>query len=230
MARRFSESFKRNLKRLLYERYRLVILRGQVVLDMEKMSNLTTRDFLRVCSLHAIAEEIYAKPVKGSVAELGVYQGHFAKDINAVFPDRNMYLFDTFQGFSEKDKEIDIGGGFSSAAEDFSDTNVEMVLEKMSHREKVTVRAGYFPESVQETDKDERFAFVSIDTDLYKPIYDGLRFFYPRLNPGGYIFIHDYNNKDYPGVNAAVKKYCEEENINCFPLVDPCGTGVIAKG
>jgi O-methyltransferase len=230
MPQIFSESFKKNLKRQLYERYRLVILRGQVVLDMEKMSNLTTRDSLRVCSLHAIAEEIYTKPVEGSVAELGVYQGHFAKDINAEFPDRNLYLFDTFQGFSEQDKEVDRSSGLSSATEDFSDTSVDLVLKKMSYPEKVRIRAGYFPESTQETDKQERFAFVSIDTDLYKPIYDGLQFFYPRLNPGGYIFVHDYNNKDYPGVKAAVRKYCEEENINCFPLVDPCGTGVIAKG
>ena len=230
MTPRVSESFKKNLKRLLYERYRLVILRGQVVLDMDKMSNLTTRDSLRVCSLHAVGEEIAAKSVKGSVSELGVYQGDFAKHINAVFPDRNLYLFDTFQGFSERDKKVDIGAGFSSAAEDFSDTNVDMVLAKMRHPEKVTIRAGYFPESLREADEQERFAFVSIDTDLYKPIYDGLRFFYPRLSPGGYIFVHDYNNKDYPGVNAAVRKYCEEENINCFPLVDPCGTGVVAKG
>lgn len=230
MSQIFSKSFRKNLKRLLYERYRLVILRGQVVLDMDKLSNLTTRDSIRVCSLHAVAEEIYSKSVHGNVAELGVYQGDFAKDIHAVFPDRNLYLFDTFQGFSEQDQKIDRGGGFSSAAEDFSDTNVDLVLEKMLHPEKVTIRAGYFPESIQAIDPKEYFAFVSIDADLYKPIYDGLAFFYPRLSSGGFIFIHDYNNKDYPGVKAALRKYCEEEKISCFPLVDPCGTAVITKG
>jgi O-methyltransferase len=187
-------------------------------------------DSVRVCSLYAIAKEIGAKSIRGSVAELGVYQGDFAQHIHAAFPDRKLYLFDTFQGFSERDKEVDVSGGFSSAAEDFSDTNVDLVLNKLGRPDNVAVRAGYFPESVQEADKQECFAFVSIDTDLYKPIYDGLQFFYPRLSPGGYIFVHDYNNKDYPGVNAAVRKYCEEEKINCFPLVDPCGTGIIAKG
>jgi O-methyltransferase len=230
MAHKVSESFKKNLKRLLYERYRLVILRGQVVLDMERLSHLPTWDSLRVCSLHAVSEEIYAKSIMGSVSELGVYKGAFAKHINAVFPDRKFYLFDTFQGFDKRDKQVEVSGGFSSAAEDFSDTNVDSVLQKLGHPEKVIVRAGYFPESVQEADKQERFAFVHIDTDLYKPIYDGLQFFYPRLSSGGFIFIHDYNNKDYPGVKAAVRKYCEEERINCFPLVDPCGTGVITRG
>lgn len=51
MAQIFSKSFRKNLKRFLYERYRLVILRGQVVLDMDKLSMLTTRDSIRVCSL-----------------------------------------------------------------------------------------------------------------------------------------------------------------------------------
>jgi O-methyltransferase len=230
MAQIFSKSFRKNFKRLLYERYRLVVLRGQVVLDMEKLSNLTTRDSIRVCSLHAVAEEIRSKSVSGSVAELGVYQGDFAKHIHGEFPDRSLYLFDTFQGFSQKDQEVDRGGGFSSASEDFSDTSVNLVLEKMDHSEKIQIRAGYFPETVQDSDKAASFAFVSIDADLYKPIYDGLAFFYPRLSPGGFIFIHDYNNKDYPGVKAALRKYCEEEKINCFPLVDPCGTAVITKG
>ncbi|HEX4019577.1 MAG TPA: TylF/MycF/NovP-related O-methyltransferase [Acidobacteriaceae bacterium] len=230
MANSSSESFKKKLKRALYERLGLVIMRGQIVLEMHRLSNLTSRDYIRVCSLALVAEEIQANAVPGSVAELGVYKGDFAKHINAAFPGKALYLFDTFQGFSEKDKGVDVEGGFSSATEDFSDTTVDLVLKKMEHRQNVTIRAGYFPDSVQEADHRESFAFVSIDTDLYKPIYDGLQFFYPRLSKGGYIFLHDYNNPDYPGVKAAVKKYCSEEGINCFPLVDPCGTAVITKG
>lgn len=230
MAHSLSKSFRKKLKRLLYKRFRLVIMRGQIVLDMTSLSGLTSRDYIRVGSLEAVAEEIRANSVGGSVAELGVYQGDFAKHIHTAFPDRNLYLFDTFEGFSETDKGVDRAGGFSAATEDFSDTNVDLVLKKMEHREKVIVRAGYFPESLQDTDKQEFFAFVSIDADLYKPIYHGLQFFYPRLSKGGYIFVHDYNNHDYPGVKAAVRKYCEEEGVNCFPLVDPCGTAVITKG
>lgn len=216
MPQIFSKSFRKNLKRLLYERYRLVVLRGQVVLDMEKLSNLTTRDSIRVCSLHAVAEEIHSHSVIGNVAELGVYQGEFARYIHREFPDRNLYLFDTFQGFSQQDQEVDRSGGFSSAAEDFSDTSVNLVLGKMDDPDRVKIRAGYFPESVQETDLTKSFAFVSIDADLYKPIYDGLAFFYPRLSPGGFIFIHDYNNKDYPGAKAAVESTANKKRSAAF--------------
>lgn len=230
MAQSLSKRFKKDLKRLLYQRFRLVIMRGQIVLDMDRLSHLTSRDYIRVCSLASVAEEIHAKQVPGCVAELGVYQGDFAKHIHAAFPDRNLYLFDTFEGFSEKDKGAELGGGFSSATEDFSDTSVDTVLKKLEHPEKAVVRAGYFPASIQESDKAQSFAFVSIDADLYKPIYDGLQFFYPRLSKGGHIFVHDYNNADYPGAKAAVQQYCTETGISYFPLVDPCGTAVITRG
>ena len=230
MAQTLAASFKKKLKHSLYERFGLVIMRGQIVLEMERLSNLTSWDYIRVCSLELVAEEIRNNSVKGCVAELGVYRGNFAKHIHSAFPDRNLYLFDTFEGFNEKDKRAEIDGGFSSAMEDFSDTTVDQVLKKIGNPNHVTVRAGYFPDSIQEPETRESFAFVHIDADLYKPIYDGLKFFYPRLSPGGYIFVHDYNNQEYPGVKAAVKKYCRESGINCFPLVDPCGTAVLTKG
>ena len=54
---------------------------------------------LRVKQLLFCAEEIYRNEVKGSVAEAGVYKGDFAQYINAFFPGRKCYLFDSFNGF-----------------------------------------------------------------------------------------------------------------------------------
>ncbi len=230
MTKIITESFKARLKRSLYEGFGLTVLRGQIVLQMEKLSRLTSRDYIRICSFELVVEEIRAQAVAGSIAELGVYKGDFAKHLSAAFPDRMLYLFDTFAGFSEQDKDVEIREGFSTASENFADTSVEMVVSKMEHPDNVRVRAGYFPESIQDADRGESFAFVSIDTDLHKPIYDGLQFFYPRLSKGGYIFIHDYNNEGYSGVKAAVRKYCSEEGIHYVPLVDPCGTAIITKG
>jgi O-methyltransferase len=230
MAKLFSKTFRKKIKSSLYDRFGLVIMRGQIVLEMHRLSNLTSRDYIRVCSLELVAEEIRNHSVQGCVAELGVFQGDFAKHINAAFPDRRLYLFDTFEGFRDKDKEVDVNRGFSKASEDFSNTSIDLVLGKMAHQNNAVIRVGYFPGSIQDSDKTESFAFVSIDADLYKPIYEGLRFFYPRLSPGGYIFIHDYNNTDYPGAKAAVQTYCMEERVHYFPLLDPCGTAVITKG
>jgi O-methyltransferase len=123
-----SEGFKASLKRFLYERLNLIILRGQIVLQMEKLSKLTSRDYIRVCSFELAAEEIHAQAVAGSIAELGVYKGDFAKHLSAAFPDRKLYLFDTFTGFHEQDKDVEIREGFSTASENFADTSVERWL------------------------------------------------------------------------------------------------------
>lgn len=37
------------------------------------------------------------------MAEAGVFRGEFANEINRYFPDRECYLFDTFDGFDTRD-------------------------------------------------------------------------------------------------------------------------------
>lgn len=49
------------------------------------------------------ASWIYEKNINGNVAECGVFKGDSAKFINKFFPDRKLYLFDTFEGFDDKD-------------------------------------------------------------------------------------------------------------------------------
>jgi O-methyltransferase len=70
---------------------------------------------------------------------------------------------------------------------------------------------------------------VSLDTDLFEPVYQGLLFFYPKLVPGGYIFIHDFNNDAYKGAREAVEKFCREQKINYLPIPDLGGSAVIVK-
>ncbi|HCT91620.1 MAG TPA: hypothetical protein DF613_09630, partial [Lachnospiraceae bacterium] len=58
---------------------------------------------LRLAHARLFAEEIRTANLPGAVAELGVYRGDFAIEINRLFPDRTLYLFDTFTGFSPED-------------------------------------------------------------------------------------------------------------------------------
>lgn len=184
-------------------------------------------DYVRNSSMELVAHEIITNNIKGSVAELGVYRGDFARIINEAFPDRKLYLFDTFEGFNKQDVLIDRNRDFSVGTQDFSKTTIGIVLSKMKTPGNCIITPGYFPESA--VGVADIFSFVSIDVDLYKPVYDGLRFFYPRLAKGGYIFVHDYNNDEYKGARAAVTEYCREMNIAYFPLPDACGTAVICK-
>jgi O-methyltransferase len=196
------------------------------VLRRKRRINMIS-DFVRQSSLELISEEIYNKKISGNVAELGVYKGDFSILINQLFPDRKLYLFDTFEGFASVDVAIDKKNGYSSFDQDFSETSVNYVLSKMQKPENCIVKKGYFPDTAK--DIEDCFVFVSLDTDLYEPIYQGLIYFYPRLVKGGYIFIHDYNNMRYKGVREAVLKFCAENDISIFPLSDACGSAIMIK-
>lgn len=185
---------------------------------------------LRLATVRLLAEEIQRRKVPGSLAELGVYQGEFAAEVNRLFPDRTFYLFDTFEGFDQRDVKQEEEAQHSKAAVgDFGDTSVSAVLARMPHPEQIVVRQGHFPDSAQGM-PEERYALVSLDADLYLPMYEGLRYFYPRMSPGGYLILHDYNSKQYKGAGEAVQAYCEEQGIYLFPLCDLHGTGIIVKG
>lgn len=208
---------------------------GKVVIDFMMLGMHRTRHFnvpsitnyIRINNFELIVDEILKKNVGGSVAEVGVYKGEFAKYINKAFPNKNFYLFDTFEGFNQNDINIELQENFSKGDQNFSNTSIDEVLNKMDYKSKCIVKKGYFPESLNGL--DETFCFVSLDADLYKPIYDGLEYFYPRLERGGYIFIHDYNNNLYPGARQAVNEFCMKNKIPHVPISDSWGTTVIAK-
>jgi O-methyltransferase len=198
-----------------------------VYLKRKRIIDKNYFDYIRLASLELAAHEINRKKLEGSVAELGVYKGKFARYLNQYFPDRILYLFDTFEGFDKRDIASETKNKYSSGDQDFSDTSIDAVLQLMPFPQKCEPIKGFFPESAKNI--EDRFVFVSLDTDLYEPIYNGLRFFYPRLVAGGYIFIHDFNNDAYKGTREAVEQFCLETKINFLPIPDLGGSVIIIK-
>jgi O-methyltransferase len=221
-----------SLLRKLLERRQRVLTSAMLQLGRPRrlnvFQNAYTNEYIRLSSLDLIADEIKVRQVPGAVAELGVYKGHFAAAINTVFPDRTLYLFDTFTGFSTEEELRDQANHGLAYQRDFSDTSPEGVLRRMPHADRCVVRQGLFPETAQSLES-ETFCFASIDTDLYDPIVSGLEFFYERLNPGGYLFVHDYNNSLYPGAKKAVVDFSTRRRVAYVPLTDMYGTAIFAK-
>ena len=190
-------------------------------------SPLTSRDlendYVRVRTLEALCREL--DDVPGAAAELGVYRGGFARCLNALLPERTLYLFDTFEGFDAVEAK-DEAAGFVQA---HRNTGADRVLRLMPHPEKVIIRQGLFPASIGGL--EERFALVSLDVDLEGSTLAGLRWFYPRLNPGGYILLHDYNSPRLPGVKRALRCYEAElgGRLPAVPLCDGNGTLVLCR-
>lgn len=194
-------------------------------------SNEYRSDYLRFRTFELIADELINQKVEGNVAELGVYKGAFSAIINAKFPSKKLYLFDTFESFDPQEfqEEVDAGKCSPAFIEDFKDTSAETVINHMPHKEQCIIRKGLFPNTAAGME-NETYAFVSIDVDLEKSMLEGLRHFYPRLSAGGVIFVHDYNSC-LRGIKSAVNSYENElEKPLCkVPLADQCGTLIIMK-
>ena len=180
-----------------------------------------SNDYARLATLELLCRRL--ENVPGAAAELGVYKGFFARCINMLLPDRKLYLFDSFEGFGEGD----------CAAESFQaahrNTAIDRVLAIMPHPEQITVRPGFFPGSLDGL--EERFCLVSLDVDFYQTTLEGLRYFWPRLEQGGYLMLHDCGSLSLPGVKQALEDYEAEtgQRIPAVPLCDVGGSLILCK-
>jgi O-methyltransferase len=172
-------------------------------------------------------KRIKEQDIPGSLAELGVYKGHTAKLIHHMLPDRKLYLFDSFKGFPEQVIREDLDGEERPQTVKFDNTSKEEVLKYVEGNDNVEVREGVFPETAKGLEQ-ETFAFVHLDADLYQSTLDGLKFFYPRLSPGGCIIVHDYNH-DWEGVKKAVDEFSETIPEQFVDMPDMYGSVLLLK-
>ena len=198
-----------------------------IYLDRSRKIEHNYFDYIRLSTLELLCFEINDRNIEGSIAEVGVYKGKFARYMNDYLPNRKFFLFDTFNGFHKSDVATELDHSFSKGNQDFSKTSIDEVLGNMPHKEMCIIKQGYFPETA--IGVEDSFCLVSLDADLYEPIYNGLKFFYPKLVKGGFIMIHDFNNSDYKGAREAVMQFCDEFKIGFVPIPDKAGTAIISK-
>lgn len=175
--------------------------------------------------IEMISREIYERKLPGAVAEAGVYKGHTAMWINRLFPDRQMYLFDTFEGFRTEDLNMEDANNRFHLQIDFSDTTEEVVLDKLIYPQQCIIKKGWFPKTTEGI--NNLFCFARLDMDLYEPTLAGLNWFYEHINEG-YICIHDCRSRNFDGARAAVKEFCNINGIGFVCMSDDLGTAVIS--
>ena len=183
----------------------------------------------RILFLKNFSKECYFYKIPGSVGEAGVYRGAYSYYINKYFPDRKCYLFDTFEGFSSDDFKFEKEDSLIQA-EHLKETSEERVLNIMPNNENIILKKGYFPETAEGI--EDKFCFINLDMDLYKPTLGGLQFFYPKMVENGVILIHDYFSEAYPNVRRAVDDYekISGEKLCRVPIGDDISLAVIKRG
>ncbi|NPA36480.1 MAG: methyltransferase [Chlorobi bacterium] len=195
----------------------------KIIADHEKKF----RDKNRFYALWLQLRRIEEQKIPGSMAELGVYKGHTAKLIHHMAPERKLYLFDSFSGLPKQVIREDCDGTIRPQTVKFDNTSKEEVVRYVDGNNNVEVREGIFPETATDLN-DEVFAFVHLDADLYQSTIDGLKFFYPRLSPGGCLIVHDYNH-DWEGVKKAVDEFSETIPEYFVDMPDMYGSVILVK-
>lgn len=192
-----SESFPRDYDEELVEIIRAV--RPYTMTGHDKLHALITA-----------VRYIVRHDVPGDIVECGVWRGGSmhaaARTLDALGRhDRNLYLYDTFEGMTTPTAK-DIGTDGRSAAERLAeaDPDKSLVWAKASLEdvrqgfEQVpypTERVHYVKGPVEQTIPGRlpsRIAILRLDTDWYESTAHELEHMYDLLVPGGVLMIDDY--------------------------------------
>lgn len=169
----------------------------------------------------------YTANVAGDLAECGCYVGVSAWFMASEAQNRELFLFDSFEGLSEP-QSSDRPANAATRAWKSGDmaTSVEVVRANLADFDRIHIFEGWIPSRFQEI-ADRRFSLVHLDVDLYQPTLDSLAFFYPRLMPGGVIVMDDYGFLTCPGATKAADEYMANKPEYILHL--PTGQGVIIR-
>jgi O-methyltransferase len=170
-------------------------------------------EYIDACLLAMAVRQAMRAP--GDLAEVGVFQGGSARIIcENRAPGRALHLFDTFAGLPEVSP---IDAAYFSVG-DWA-APLEYAQAYLSAYGDVHFHPGVFPETAQPVEA-VRFAFVSLDVDTFQSTLAGLRFFIPRLSPGGILVADDY--RWAPGVRTAFDTYFDDARPE--PIIELAGS------
>ena len=140
---------------------------------------------------------------QGHMAEVGTYQGGTAGMICEAKGDRQLHVFDNFDGLPapiEQDRNVHQPNQYACS--------LESVRGYLAKYEDVVYYKGRFPDTAGPVE-GLQFSFAHFDVDLYESTRACLEFFYPRMIPGGIMLSHDYSV--LAGVRTAFEEFLEDK-------------------
>lgn len=129
----------------------------------------------------------------GHIVEFGSYKGgsaiFMAKVCSVLYPDMNIFAFDTFKGMRETDKKID-----AHRAGDFNDVDFEELEDYVRSIGLTNLKLirGLFEDTVPDEFKSiYAIRMVHIDCDIRSAVDYSYNVSKPAMVPGGYIVLDD---------------------------------------
>jgi hypothetical protein len=198
---------------------------------IKKVSPYTITCYERQYALIEAVEYIVRNRIKGDLVECGVFRGGSMMCValtllRSQVNDRDLFLFDTFEGMP-KPGERDISLFGTPAIDEFNEKRISDVSSRWTNAPIEDVRevmesTGYPLEKihfvkglVEETlpkEAPNSIALLRLDTDWYQSTKHELVHLYPRLSVGGVLIVDDYGC--FLGAREAVNEYFSENKIS----------------
>ena len=165
----------------------------------------------------------------GEFIECGVYLGYSARVIADVLDfqlrDKSFYLYDTFEGLSEK---------YSSETERaisphavFSHPDLHGAVEsRFQHFENIHVIKGVVPDILAES-SPEKIAFLHLDMNAAQAEIGALDALFERVVPGGHIVFDDFGRSHLSSLCIEETAWMKSRGYDILEL--PTGQGLVIK-
>ena len=184
----------------------------------------TFTPFTSIKSLIEATKYIIKNNIQGSFIECGVWRGGSIMIIIKMLQqlgiqDREIYLFDTFEGMSQPTKyDTRLGG---APAIEGIEKKIDMTKVSLNDVKKNVLGTGYDESlihfvkgKVEETLPKtiiKEIALLRLDTDWYESTKCELEYLFPKLANNGVIIIDDYDA--WMGSRKAMDEYIKNNNI-----------------
>lgn len=204
---------------------------------LERVSPLTMTSWERLWALLEAVRYVEEARLPGAFVECGVWRGGsvmaMALRLQSLGKaDRDLWLYDTFEGMTPPSQaDVEAGSGVSAAQmlarTEVGDGNnvwcvagIDDVRANMRSTGYPEERVRYVQGDVAQTLLDqapEQIALLRLDTDWYESTRAELEILYPRLVPGGVCILDDYGH--WQGARKAVDEYFAAQGLR--PLILP---------
>jgi hypothetical protein len=202
----------------------------------------TMTSYDRIFALIVATRYVVANGIEGDVVECGVWRGGSMQAVARTLmgrgaTDRELHLFDTFEGMpapTEEDRRIKGGPTAEEMLETQPKTGLVWAIADLDDVQAGMATSGYpserihyHPGRVQDTIPEQapdRIGLLRLDTDWYESTKHELDHLYDRLVPGGVLIIDDYDY--WEGSRKAVDEFIAATRARL--LLVPIDTGRIA--
>lgn len=185
----------------------------------------------RLNNLQSCVEAVLKDDVPGDFIETGVMRGGAVILMRAILKahgvtDRRVWAADSFEGLPAPNVEkYPDDDGAAWHLRPLTEVALEYVKRNFERYglldDQVKFLKGWFSDTLAGAPID-KLAILRLDGDLYESTMDALVPLYPKLSPGGFIIVDDYN---LPMCRKAIHDYRARENIS-EPIVPIDDAGV----